>query len=178
MEPVDALRHILAAKGFPLVAHDILEYAPGEAYERAVMNPPFEAAADLAHVRHVFGLLKPGGRLVAIMSGSTRTRADVPTTSFRAWVQELGGTLEALPEGSFKSSDRPTGVAACLLVVDKPAERTSAASPAQPEPIALAAAPAGPAPVPAGVTAVSPVPAPAPADSEDRWYLDFDSLPV
>ena len=32
------------------------------------MNPPFENGRDIDHVTHALSLLKPGGRLVAIMS--------------------------------------------------------------------------------------------------------------
>ncbi|MGH8077061.1 MAG: hypothetical protein ACREPE_07025, partial [Lysobacter sp.] len=40
--------------------------------------------------------------------------------AFDTWLQEVGGLSEPLPEGSFKSSFRPTGVATQVVVIDKP----------------------------------------------------------
>ena len=36
-------------------------------YDRIIMNPPFSNRQDAEHVRHAYDLLKPNGRIVAIM---------------------------------------------------------------------------------------------------------------
>jgi inorganic pyrophosphatase len=117
VEPVPELRSILEAKGYSIVGRDFLEH-DGE-YDRIVMNPPFEKRQDVAHVRHAFELLKPGGRIVAIMSEGPFFGQDKTATEFRGWLDEVGWS-EKLPEGSFKSSERPTGVATRMVVIDKP----------------------------------------------------------
>jgi Methyltransferase small domain. len=117
VEPVPELRSILEAKGHSIVGRDFLEHE-GE-YDRIVMNPPFEKRQDVAHVRHAFKLLKPGGRLVAIMSEGPFFGQDKIATDFREWLDEVGWS-EQLPEGSFKSSERPTGVSTRMVVIDKP----------------------------------------------------------
>jgi len=38
---------------------------------------------------------------------------------FREWVDDAGSYIEDLPEGSFKSADRPTGVATVMVVLEK-----------------------------------------------------------
>lgn len=72
------------------------------------MNPPFAKQADIAHVRHAHTFLATNGLLVSIMGASVAFREDKRTVEFRAWVAEHGGAIEALPDGSFKSSG--TGV--------------------------------------------------------------------
>lgn len=119
IEPVQDLRAILEAKGHPVVGRDFLEQR-GE-YDRIVMNPPFENGQDMAHVRHAYDLLKPGGRVVSIMSEGPFFRSDKRSAEFRAWLDEHGGTSEKLPEGAFQSSERPTGVNTRLVVIEKPA---------------------------------------------------------
>lgn len=83
---------------------DFLTVAPEPIYDRVLMNPPFAKQADIKHVTHAFGFLKPGGLLVAIMSAGVAFRTDARTTAFRELVERTGGVIEPLPEGSFKSS--------------------------------------------------------------------------
>lgn len=118
VEPVGDLRTILEAKGHKLVGRDFLEVT--DSYDRIVMNPPFENGQDMAHVRHAYDLLKPGGKVVAITSEGPFFRQDKAATEFRAWLESVGGTSEKLPEGSFKSSDVPTGVNTRLVEIEKP----------------------------------------------------------
>lgn len=114
------LRGIIEAKGHKLAGHDFMEHK-GE-YDRVVMNPPYESGQDAEHVRHAFGMLKPGGRLVAVISEGPFFRQDKKSQEFRDWLDALGGTSEKLPEGSFagKDSFRQTGVNTRLVVVTKP----------------------------------------------------------
>lgn len=112
------LRDLLKRKGHDLAGQDFLEHEGR--YDRIVMNPPFEHGQDMQHVQHAFDLLNPGGRVVAIMSEGPFFRNDKQATAFRDWLEIQGGTSERLPEGSFKSSERQTGVATRLVVIDKP----------------------------------------------------------
>ena len=111
------LRDYLEARDFQPEGMDFLEHEGS--YDRIVMNPPFEEGQDMVHVRHAFNQLKPGGRLVAVMSAMSGKRARKQDQQFSEWVEEHGGTIEPLPEGAFKSSFRPTGVNTQMLVMDK-----------------------------------------------------------
>lgn len=109
------LREILDLKGYRLVGNDFLEATAAPAFDRVMMNPPFENGQDLDHVRHAFAMLRPGGKLVAVMSSGAFFRAGQREKMFRDWLDDLGGEREELPAGSFKESG--TGVAAVLVKV-------------------------------------------------------------
>ena len=110
-----SLRKILLAKGYNLTGADFMEAPASPLFDRVLMNPPFEAGQDMAHVRHAFEFLKPGGRLVAIMSPGPFFRSDRKSAEFREWFEGLGGECEDLPAGAFKESG--TGVATVLVTL-------------------------------------------------------------
>jgi len=125
------LRAILEKKGYPLEGRDFMEFNPGPVYDRIVMNPPFSNRMDVEHVRHAYDLLKPGGRIVAIMSEGPFFGRDKKASEFRDWLDTVG-TSEQLPEGSFQSdkSGLPTtGVNARVVVIDKPQAGEKAQAP-------------------------------------------------
>lgn len=108
----------LQGHGLQFTQADFLTISPnGVRYDRIVMNPPFEKQADIDHVLHAWKFLKPGGRLVSIMSAGVLFRDNKKTTAFRDLANEHG-TIERLPEGSFKESG--TGVNTVIVVMDKP----------------------------------------------------------
>ena len=90
-------------------------------YDRIVMNPPFSDGRDIQHVRHAYDLLKPGGRLVALMGESAFTNQNKRATEFREWLVSVGGSEEKLPEGSFMDPSLPvnTGANARMVVIEK-----------------------------------------------------------
>lgn len=100
--------------GRDLAVGDFLTWDPHPVYDRVVMNPPFARQADIAHVLHALGFLRPNGRLVSVMSNGVTFRENKATTAFRALVAERGGELIDLPEGSFKESG--TGVNTVIAV--------------------------------------------------------------
>jgi len=92
-------------------------------YDRIIMNPPFSKGRDIQHVMHAYELLRPGGRLVAIMGEGAFFQSNNAADNFRTWLDDLGATSEKLPEGSFMDPALPvnTGVSARMVVIDKPA---------------------------------------------------------
>ncbi len=77
-------------------------------FDRVVMNPPFENAADVKHIEHALAMLKPGGRIVAICANGPRQQERL---------RPRASSWEDLPAGTFAG----TGVRAALLVIDKEA---------------------------------------------------------
>ncbi|WP_198018805.1 methyltransferase [Azorhizobium doebereinerae] len=102
-----------------VVHRDFLGADPAPVYDRVVMNPPFARQADIDHVRHAAKFLKPGGRLVAIMSAGISFPGDLKATAFREFVAERGGTIAGLPADSFKAAG--TSVNTALVLFDAPA---------------------------------------------------------
>ena len=102
-----------------VLVEDFLTTQPQPAYDRVVMNPPFAKGADIAHVKHAWNALKPGGRLVAVMSAGVTFRQTQSAVAFRSRLEALGGELLPLPEGAFKESG--TGVNTVIAVLPRPA---------------------------------------------------------
>lgn len=125
VEVSSSLRDVLEVKGFNLVGQDFMD-TDGQ-YDRIIMNPPFSKNQDIEHVQHAFDLLKPGGRLVAIMGEGAFFRNDKAAAEFREWLNEVDGIEEKLPEGTFtdRTLMNTTGVNARLVVIDKPAQGTA-----------------------------------------------------
>jgi hypothetical protein len=99
-------------------------------YDRIIMNPPFSKRRDAEHVRHAYELLRPGGRIVAIMGEGVFFGSDAKAQEFREWLESVGGTSEKLEAGSFMDASLPvnTGVNARMVVIDK-ADPNAAAAP-------------------------------------------------
>jgi protein-L-isoaspartate O-methyltransferase len=126
-----ALQEILKAKGHTLTDRDdFLETPTYEIFDRILMNPPFENLQDVDHVQHAFDCLKPGGRLVAIMSASPFFNGRRKGEDFRQWLDDTGGKVYPLPDDAFKGVQafRQTGVSTRLVVIDKPGLPMPAAS--------------------------------------------------
>lgn len=89
-------------------------------FDVIAMNPPFTRGQDMAHVQAAFRLLKPGGRLSAIVSESAFHRDTRQAGAFRAWLKEIGADVEAIEAGAFSKSG--TVVATRMIVATAPAE--------------------------------------------------------
>lgn len=95
---------------------DVLTMSPAPIFDRVIMNPPFARQDDIRHVRHAVRFLKPGGRLVAIMSTGVRFRANRLAAEFRLFLEAQAEVeIEDLPPGSFRASG--TMVNACLVTI-------------------------------------------------------------
>ncbi len=96
-----------------VVQQDFLTEEPSRSYDRVAMNPPFAKQADIAHVMHAAKFLKPGGRLVSVMSPAWQTHGTKVAQDFRAFLSSLNAVVVDLPDGSFKDSG--TGVNAVIV---------------------------------------------------------------
>lgn len=110
------LRHL----GFHAQCADFLDEDPAgwEPFDRIIMNPPFAKQDDARHFLHALGFLKPGGRIVAIMSIAVTFRETAGYRKIRELIKRDRGFIEHLPPGSFKESG--TMVNTVLVIYDKP----------------------------------------------------------
>jgi predicted RNA methylase len=108
-------------------AADFLRFAglPLGGFDKAIMNPPFSGNKDIAHVRRAFDFLRPGGRLVAVMSPHFTFANDAASKEFRALLgfNSPGGdditaySVTSIEAGAFKESG--TGVSSVLVMIEK-----------------------------------------------------------
>ena len=87
---------VLEAKGFKVVEADFLKWSTGQpAADRIVMNPPFSEGRWQAHLQAAADMLKPDGRLVAILPASAKGKDLLPGWSMewaRTFDNEFAGT--------------------------------------------------------------------------------------
>ncbi len=109
----------LQALGAEAEACDFLAVQPDKKagkFDRVLMNPPFTKRQDLKHVLHALNFLAPGGRLVAIMSG-TASDGLTKLHLLMARIAESCGRWVDVEAGAFKESG--TNVKTVILVVDE-----------------------------------------------------------
>lgn len=109
---------------------------PEARHDAVVMNPPFANHQDIAHVMRAMHWLKPGGRLVSVMSASVKYSNDRYAKMFRSFVADFGELVD-LPSGSFKASGTMVNTVAVILTKPDPAKQIRA-----PQAPAVAARPA------------------------------------
>ena len=99
------LRHFNPSHDLNVNENDFLMLQPlfEPNYDRIVMNPPFARLADVNHVTHAWKFLKPGGKLVSVMSASVEFHSAKKAAAFREFAASHG-KMERLPDESFKES--------------------------------------------------------------------------
>jgi precorrin-6B methylase 2 len=111
---------VIEAKGHTLVGTDFEAFDAPEQYDAIVMNPPWSGGADVRHVMRAYGMLKPGGRLVALMSMHPSFAQDKASQAFRGWMEGLGGSSQKIPASDFASQWMSGGIPSWLVRVEKP----------------------------------------------------------
>jgi hypothetical protein len=92
---------VLKAKGFDTVQADFIAWSQAALqFSAVVMNPPFSDGRAQSHVQHAALMVKPGGRLVAILPASARGKdwlGDVWTSEWSGvYEREFAGTGAAV----------------------------------------------------------------------------------
>jgi methylase of polypeptide subunit release factors len=105
-----------------LLIGDFLTIAPNPFYDVLVMNPPFSKDQDIDHVMHAWRFIRPGGRLVSIMSAgwSYPEPRLKKRRAFQSFVRSLDGRIVELGGDAFKESG--ANVHTVMIRLDKPAE--------------------------------------------------------
>lgn len=89
---------ILRAKGYAVHQGDFVAWADsqavdGQRFDRIVMNPPFSEGRAQLHTERAYGLLKPGGALVAVLPSGLRGKDIFPGCEWsRLYQNEFAGT--------------------------------------------------------------------------------------
>lgn len=86
---------ILKAKGYAVTHADFLQFTSAKPFDRIVMNPPFSEGRWQAHLQAAADMLKPDGRLVAILPASAKGKDLLPGWRLewpRTFDNEFAGT--------------------------------------------------------------------------------------
>jgi 16S rRNA G966 N2-methylase RsmD len=102
---------------------DVTPASYPDGFDVVMMNPPFSNEQEVEHVLHAWEFVKPGGRLVAIMSNAVQSRTTGRYKIFADFLQRNDATIRQNPASSFKESG--TNVNTVTVVIDKP-ENTNA----------------------------------------------------
>lgn len=87
-----------------VICTDFLSVRPEQKFDAIVANPPFALQADIKHTLHALQFLKPGAPLVTVMSAGVTYRETKLAQAFRDLIARTGGSIDKLPEGSFRES--------------------------------------------------------------------------
>lgn len=122
VEMLDLLAQRVESRGnatMTVQVQDFFDARPaGKLYDVVLMNPPFANAQEVEHVFHAWTFVKPGGRLVAIMSSGAQYRSTGRYADFRDFAFQNRATIRKNPAGSFSESG--TEVNTVTVIVDKP----------------------------------------------------------
>ena len=89
----------------PVQVANFLQVPARPDFDAVVMNPPFCGTHWMAHVRHAFDFLKPGGRLLAVLPATAELGESTKHDEFRAWLSRVADyRFHDLPPESFASS--------------------------------------------------------------------------
>ena len=129
---------VLETLGFAVAEHgDFLSVQPTPIFDRVLLNPPFSSGRDVAHVQHALQFLKPGGRVVAIMSNTWRNGTSKAQRAFATLIADHAGRVQEIEGGAFAAVG--TDVASCLLTLDVPLAKVVADAAAPTHPVQKAA---------------------------------------
>jgi phospholipid N-methyltransferase len=113
-------------KGVNILADDFLTLNQNgqytDYYDVIVANPPFAKNQDIDHVKAMFEVLKPDGRLVVIVSPHYQISNNKKETEFRGWLNTINARIEEIQAGAFSESG--TAIKTMLLTINKPTKQT------------------------------------------------------
>lgn len=122
---VERLREL----GFPVAEPvDFLSVQPDRSYDAVLLNPPFSQGRDIAHTLHALKFVKPGGRLVALLSTTWRHAGTAPARAFQTLLREMDAATEDVPDGAFKAVG--TLVPTVIVTIEVPDAVSAGQSPA------------------------------------------------
>ncbi len=97
---IDHLRGLKDGGPLCVFQGDFLGMHPREqrGFDRVLVDPPFSLQLDIEYVTHAFNFLRPGGRLVALVSKSVESSTTERAREFRALVKHFDGEVHQLDE--------------------------------------------------------------------------------
>ncbi len=97
---------ILVKKGYNAIHANFLEYKTDKTYDRIIACPPFKGNIDIVHIKRMFNMLEPYGKLVSLTSPYWVTNNEMEQIEFRKWLSDKHHTLTILPDNSFIENNK------------------------------------------------------------------------
>ncbi|MEK6829548.1 MAG: hypothetical protein AABY15_05500 [Nanoarchaeota archaeon] len=91
----------LRKKGFNVIWSDFLDFKPKYLYDRVIGAPNFKDNIDCAHVMKMYECIKPGGKVISIMSPYWMTQDSKLQIKFREWLNDKSYVITMLPDNSY-----------------------------------------------------------------------------
>lgn len=86
-------------------------------YDFIIANPPFSNNQDIDHIKLMYKLLKPKGKMVSIASKHWLISKNKKEVDFKNWLEDVGAIFKEIPSGAFRKSG--TMVATTMIIIDK-----------------------------------------------------------
>lgn len=113
------LAKILELKGYNYKQEDFLQFEPGTyLVDRIIMNPPYEKSQDIDHVTHALKMLKPGGRLIALISEGPFFRPFKKDVAFRQLLKEMNAFVSEPIKDAFKNAFKTAGINVRIVAIN------------------------------------------------------------
>lgn len=103
-------------KNIQILGDDFTMYDLG-LYDKIIANPPFSKNQDIKHVKRMYGHLKEGGTVAAIMSCHWKVASEKECVEFRQWLSDVHAKVCDIEEGAFKQSG--TVIKTTTVVINK-----------------------------------------------------------
>lgn len=94
-------KKVLREKGFNVIWSNFLDFKPKYLYDRVIGAPNFKDNVDCQHVMKMYECVKPGGKVISIMSPYWMTGDSELQTNFREWLQDKSYNITMLPDNSY-----------------------------------------------------------------------------
>lgn len=117
MELNQACKDTLKDKGYEIVGNDFFLFKSDVKYDAIIAAPNFRNNIDCDHVKKMYDHLKPGGRVVSIMSPAWMSGVTERQVSFRSWLSDKTYHIEMLPDNSYMEDGQT--VPTILIRIDK-----------------------------------------------------------
>lgn len=94
-------KNTLKSKGYDVVGSDFFLFKPTIQYDYVIGAPNFRDNIDCMHVMKMYECVKPGGKVVSIMSPEWLTGEKQMQIEFREWIKNKKYQMIMLPDNSF-----------------------------------------------------------------------------
>jgi len=119
-EILPANRKILAdIQGGQYVGGDFIQMESANLYDRIIAAPPRSKAQEATHLLKMWNLVKPGGRIVALVSHATLSGTKKANTRLVDWLREVNAIEKPIEAAGFDKDGKP--VKALMVIIDKAA---------------------------------------------------------